>query len=132
MKPIIIIHPDDSVAVALREYHTGDTVNDLGLTLQNDIPAGHKIALRPIKKGQPVLKYGMPIGAAAEDIPAGAHVHTHNLETLLSGELAYAYTPKPMAMHTLPARMFTGYKRKHGRAGRAQRAVDIAHSRLCE
>ncbi|TJZ91454.1 altronate dehydratase [Paracoccus gahaiensis] len=43
------------------------------------IPAGHKIALRPIAAGEPVLKYGQVIGTATQAIAAGAHVHTQNL-----------------------------------------------------
>jgi len=117
MKQIIIIHPDDNVAVALQVFHQGDTIQETGLTLRDDIPAGHKIALRPIAKGAPVIKYGMPIGMALRDIAAGEHVHTHNVKTHLSGELTYTYTP---ALHTLPqapVRTFLGYPRKYGRAG---------------
>ena len=48
---------------------------------------GHKYALVPIKAGENVIKYGSPIGHATEDIGVGAHVHTHNLKTNLSGNL---------------------------------------------
>ena len=50
---------------------------------------GHKYALVPIKAGENVIKYGSPIGHATEDIGVGAHVHTHNLKTNLSGNLEY-------------------------------------------
>ena len=43
------------------------------------MPSGHKIALRAIRAGEAVIKYGSPIGLATAEIPAGAHVHTHNL-----------------------------------------------------
>lgn len=46
-----------------------------------DIPYGHKIAVRPIKKGDTILKYGLSIGTALEDIPSGDHVHIHNIES---------------------------------------------------
>lgn len=117
MKQTILIHPDDNVVVALQPFHKGERIRENGLTLADDIPAGHKIALRPIQKDAPVLKYGMPIGAATKDIRAGEHVHTHNLRTLLAGEVAYQYTPKAGALKSIPARTFQGYKRKHGRAG---------------
>jgi altronate hydrolase len=117
MKQIIMIHPDDNVVVALRPFRQGETIPEIGVALANDVPAGHKIAVRPIRRGEPVLKYGLPIGAATRDIPAGGHVHTHNLKTRLSGEVAYAYTPAPPAVRGLPARTFEGYKRKFGRAG---------------
>lgn len=117
MKQIIVIHPDDNVAVALRALRRGDAIQGIGAALLGDIPAGHKIAVRPIQKGAPVVKYGQPIGAAARDIAAGEHVHTQNLRTRLSGEAAYAYTPAPLRMQSIPARTFMGYKRKFGRAG---------------
>lgn len=46
-----------------------------------DIPYGHKIALRPIKKGETILKYGLSLGKATEDIEVGDHVHVHNIES---------------------------------------------------
>ncbi len=46
-----------------------------------DIPYGHKIAVRPIKKGDAILKYGLSIGTALEDIEVGDHVHIHNIES---------------------------------------------------
>ncbi|MDR1048922.1 MAG: UxaA family hydrolase, partial [Synergistaceae bacterium] len=52
------------------------------LTAVTAVPAGHKIALRDLRRGENVLKYGSVIGAASEDIPRGAHVHVHNLEGL--------------------------------------------------
>lgn len=54
---------------------------------------GHKYAIKPIAKGENVIKYGMPIGHATADIAIGEHVHTHNLATNLDGELAYTYKP---------------------------------------
>jgi altronate dehydratase small subunit len=46
-----------------------------------DIPYGHKIAVRDIKKGDTIYKYGLSIGTALEDIPIGDHVHIHNIES---------------------------------------------------
>ncbi|MBQ4440294.1 MAG: altronate dehydratase [Kiritimatiellae bacterium] len=54
---------------------------------------GHKYAIKPIAKGENVIKYGMPIGHATADIAIGEHVHTHNLATNLDGELSYTYKP---------------------------------------
>ena len=45
------------------------------------IPFGHKFALRLIKTGEPVTKYGETIGLATKDILPGQHVHVHNLES---------------------------------------------------
>jgi hypothetical protein len=47
--------------------------------VEEPIAPGHKIALRRIAAGEPVIKYGSPIGTASRDILAGTHVHTHNV-----------------------------------------------------
>lgn len=47
-----------------------------------DVPYGHKIAVRPIKKGESVMKYGESIGAASADIQKGEYVHVHNMEAM--------------------------------------------------
>ena len=47
-----------------------------------DVPYGHKIAVRSIKKGELIIKYGEEIGAATKDIQKGEYVHVHNLEAL--------------------------------------------------
>ena len=52
---------------------------------------GHKYALRNIYRGENVIKYGSPIGHATVDIKRGEHVHTHNMETNLSGILTYGF-----------------------------------------
>ena len=89
MKEMVRITPRDLVAVALKPLKAGETVSygDGEITLKDDLPMGHKAALRDIRKGEAVIKYGFPIGEATEDIPAGGHVHTHNLHTLLKGEM---------------------------------------------
>jgi altronate hydrolase len=119
MKQLLQINPRDNVAVALSPLTCGDTVEAGGitLTLRTDVPAGHKVALADIPAGSQVIKYGCPIGAAREDIPAGSHVHVHNLRTLLSGELSYRYAPVHATLDHLPVREFPGYPRKDGRVG---------------
>ena len=107
MNDLVRIAPQDSVAVALRLLQAGETASAGGaeVTVREDIPMGHKAALRNIRKGEAVIKYGFPIGEATEDIPEGAHVHTHNLHTLLSGEKEYAWQPmEPQARKTETAR----------------------------
>ena len=79
---------------------------------------GHKYALRDIKCGEDIIKYGNPIGHATCDIKAGEHVHTHNVKTNLSGNLEYSYDPKfydTPACHT--DRTFMGYVRENGDVG---------------
>ena len=50
------------------------------IVLKNDVPFGHKLALKPIAAGASVLRYGQVIGHASRDIAAGEHIHTHNLQ----------------------------------------------------
>ena len=68
----------DNVATALSTLHKGDVA--LGVTIQQDIPSGHKFATAPIAKGCPIVKYESHIGIASCDIQAGEWVHIHNLE----------------------------------------------------
>ena len=79
---------------------------------------GHKYALRDIKAGEDIIKYGNPIGHATVDIKKGEHVHTHNVKTNLSGNLEYTYAPK---FYDIPVatdeRTFMGYVRENGDVG---------------
>jgi altronate hydrolase len=102
---VIQIHPSDNVAVAV------------GANAK--VPAGHKIALRPIKAGSPVVKYGFVIGSAARDIAAGEWVHSDNLQTNLSGELKYEYRGSSNSQEAIDDAVptFMGYRRKNGAVG---------------
>ena len=79
--PALVITARDNVATALESLEPGRVldINGAQLTVAEATPRGHKIALRPIRAGEAVLKYGSSIGTATTDIPAGAHVHTHNV-----------------------------------------------------
>jgi len=81
VKPALVISDRDNVATALETLEAGRTITlgAIAVTLRERIPHGHKLALAPIPAGQPVLKYGSPIGLATSDIPTGAHVHVHNV-----------------------------------------------------
>ena len=119
MNELVRITPKDSVAVALTALPAGTVAHYEGgsVTLLSDLPMGHKAALRDIAKGEAVIKYGFPIGQAKEDIPAGAHVHTHNLHTLLSGARDYEYHPAHPRQEKKAPAAFLGYPRKTGRPG---------------
>jgi len=119
MNEMVRITSRDMVAVALKTLKAGETVSfgSGEITLRDDLPMGHKAALRDIRKGEKVIKYGYPIGEATEDIPSGAHVHTQNLRTLLSGEKDYEWHPvHPKQEKKTPA-LFRGYERKAGKPG---------------
>lgn len=83
--PVIVINARDNVATALEPLDAGAEVSiELdGRTWQikivSDIPQGHKFALRDFEKDESVVKYGEPIGRAAQAIRAGEHVHVHNV-----------------------------------------------------
>ena len=81
MKAALVISARDNVATALEQLSPGRVLQLGGATVRvgETIPPGHKISLRPIAAGEAVIKYGSPIGLASIDIPAGVHVHTHNV-----------------------------------------------------
>lgn len=112
---------DDDVAVALRDLAAQETISvgERSILVTDPIPRGHKLAIRPITAGQAVRKYGWPIGRATADIAIGAHVHSHNLETLLSGTDAYEYTGSAAQTASKPssAGSFLGYRRASGKVG---------------
>ena len=57
------------------------TDETISLKALDAVPLGHKIALRNIKNGETILKYGHDVGRAVADIGKGRHVHTNNLKT---------------------------------------------------
>jgi SAF domain-containing protein len=80
----LLINQEDNVAVALEAIPGGDEFTLVGgaaevrLRARQAIPFAHKIAVRPIAKGEAILKYGVPVAVAAADIAVGDWVHTHN------------------------------------------------------
>ncbi|MBO9712219.1 UxaA family hydrolase [Sphingomonas sp.] len=113
--PLFRIDPRDAVATALRDLEAGESA--LGVTLAQPVPKGHKVALVTLQPGDPVLKFGFPIGRATQPITPGEHVHTHNVSTALETSGAYAYTPIPLPAHAESAATFEGYRRSDGRVG---------------
>ena len=120
MASVLRIHASDNVAVALEPLAAGTeiAVPGLRLTVREDIPAGHKIALQDIPEGENIIKYGFPIGHATQPISRGQHVHIQNLKTNLSDTLSYTWQPTPPApLPEVAPRTFQGYPRKNGRVG---------------
>ncbi|MBK5933502.1 SAF domain-containing protein [Rhodovulum imhoffii] len=73
----------DNVLVATAPLAAGRAAINGGgeIDVLAPVTLGHKIASRPIEKGEKILKYGVPIGSATENIAPGAHVHVHNLQS---------------------------------------------------
>lgn len=95
MKPVLVISDRDNVATALQLLEAGRKLDVSGgsVEVRESIPSGHKVALRAIHRGEPVVKYGSPIGLATMEIEPGAHVHTHNVaSTRGRGDLEPAST----------------------------------------
>ena len=93
------------------------TINKLD-NVEINLNDGHKYALRDIKCGENVIKYGQSIGHATCDIAAGEHVHTHNVKTNLSGKLEYRYEPSEVHGEKVESDMtFMGYVREDGQVG---------------
>jgi altronate hydrolase len=110
------LNEQDSVLVALADLPAGTAVGD-GLTVGETIPRGHKLARRAIAVGEPVMKFGIPIGVATRPIAAGTHIHTHNLEfqTMRVNWRLGGAAPAPKPANRSVG--FEGFKREDGRVG---------------
>jgi altronate dehydratase small subunit len=84
----IVIDRKDNVATALEPLKRGTEIQAgiqgaaEKITLLSDIPLGHKFALRDMRKGGAVIKYGEPVGRSTREIARGEHVHVHNVGSM--------------------------------------------------
>ena len=83
MKKFIVLHPQDSVLICCRQAASGEVIgiDDNEVVLMQDIGLGHKIARHDLSAGDKVIRYGVPIGSATQDIATGEHVHLHNMKS---------------------------------------------------
>ncbi|MDX9860225.1 MAG: UxaA family hydrolase [Rhodospirillales bacterium] len=94
MSRALVLNSSDTVAVALASGVDGTDCALEGakagtIKLQQQIPFGHKVAIRQMAQGEDVIKYGQIIGRATAAIEVGEHVHIHNVESLRGrGDLA--------------------------------------------
>ena len=120
MTSILKINPADNVVVAIQPQSAGAviTVDGKKITVLEDVPAGHKIAIKDLAEGENVIKYGFPIGHAKEAKAAGSWMNENNIKTNLAGLLSYEYHPKDVQLD-IPdeERTFLGYRRKDGQVG---------------
>lgn len=114
--PVIRLHDRDNLVIALADLPKGAVVAGVSVPLPGAVPRGHKLATRAIAKGEIVLRYGQSIGQATEDIPEGAHIHTHNLG-MGPHSTDYAIGQGATPLPPLPPRAFMGYHRADGQVG---------------
>lgn len=116
----IHLHPADQVAIARCEIPAGTTLSipHGTLTTRHNIPAGHKLAITAIEAGAPILRYGYPIGVAAQSIAPGEWVHTHNVALPPNPrDLGYQlWQGTDPTASQLPS-TFLGYRRADGQVG---------------
>ncbi len=113
------LRPDDNVAVVAKPISAGTVVEILGIkvTVASRVGMGHKLALKPIKKGAAVHKYGQIIGFASKDIAPGDWVHVHNVAAdAFERDYAFCRDCPPSPGTAVPGRSFMGYDRGTERA----------------
>ena len=117
MSITIRLDSEDNVVTATRTLESGTTVE--GTATRGIIPRNHKLASGDIAAGEAVRKYAQVIGYASEDIAAGTHVHTHNVEFRnISAEYDFATDLRHVAPVADGAGdSFMGFRRENGRVG---------------
>jgi galactarate dehydratase len=114
------MHESDNVAIVVNDggLDAGAKFDD-GLVVRDRVPQGHKIALRDLKEGEPVVRYNVVIGYALRDIPAGSWVHERLLRMPQARTLADLPRPQvaPVAMEPLEGFTFEGYRNADGSVG---------------
>ncbi|WP_340116698.1 altronate dehydratase family protein [Pelagibius sp. 7325] len=117
--PVIRLDAADNVVVARADIPKGAFLTAEGVTTLHDVPLGHKIATRPLVKGEPVLKYNTVIGFAGEDIAPGSWMHSHNVlmdEFQKDYRFSQDYRPTELLPPAERA-TFQGIRRPDGRIG---------------
>jgi altronate dehydratase len=113
---VIRLHGSDNVVIALQDLAAGSVPPLIGSALPGAVPRGHKIAAKAIASGAEVIRYGQIIGQATEDIPAGGHVHSHNLG-MGPHSSDYAIGTESRALPPLEPLTFQGFHRADGSVG---------------
>ncbi|NCF11037.1 MAG: altronate dehydratase, partial [Gammaproteobacteria bacterium] len=113
--PTIRLNAADDVVIARASLPPGTRLDGEGISTTATVPAGHKVATRPIAPGEPVRRYNQVIGFATTAIAPGDHVHTHNLAMGdFERDYAHASEYRPISPADTPA-TFMGYRRADGR-----------------
>ncbi len=115
--PVIRLNEADNVVIARVPVDPGTPVPEENFVTREQVPAGHKIAARDIRRGEPILKYNTVIGFAVADTPAGTLLHSHNVELRdFDRDYAFARDFKPVELVPESERAtFQGIVRSDGR-----------------
>ncbi|WP_343693345.1 altronate dehydratase family protein [Chitinophaga sp.] len=121
-RSILKVHPHDNVVVALTDLKKGESVQENGIfyTLYDDIPAKHKFTEVALREGEPITMYGVLVGRAKQDLPAGARIGTNNVQHAASD---FQLAPQRKTAWHQPDithwkdRTFLGYHRADGSVG---------------
>jgi altronate hydrolase len=127
----IHLNAADNVAIARVPLAPGQTIRvaDRAITVEDSIPAGHKVALTAIPAGEPVIRYGEMMGRARLRIEPGRHLHTHNV-SFEELSFDYEFPEGDIELPKVPARVptFLGYAREDGRVGTRNYIAVVAAS----
>ena len=113
------LHPNDNVVTARIDLLPNTAVIGEDVACATRIPAGHKVATRPIALGEPIVKYDQIIGFASADIAPGEHVHVHNVALHdFARDYAFGVDARLTALVPESERAgFDGFVRQNGKAG---------------
>lgn len=116
---VLQLKAGDEVAVALRDIRIGEPLSPFDLRAVSDIPFGHKVAVRPLDKGEVIHRLGQPIGLAIEPVAAGSHVHLHNMgfEQSMAGHAIGTRLSNATRRPASDIPTFDGYLRPDGKVG---------------
>ena len=116
---LLVLAPGDDVAVARRDIVKGSEVAFEGgiLLARDDIPSGHKIALKAVSQGDSLIKYGQVIGQTLAAIAPGDHVHVHNLDMPTASSDYSVQNTYVATTYAAETAYFDGFVRPDGRVG---------------
>ena len=113
MNNLIVLNNNDNVGVAQFIIPEKTKIEGKDIVTRDPIPFGHKVCLKTINKGEPVIKYDQIIGFASRDINSGEHVHSHNLE-FKEFDRNYKVSEKKLILDEKSDTFFKGIIRDNG------------------
>lgn len=120
MSKAIKINPQDNMIVALEDLRKGETikVEEQQIVLKEDIQQKHKFTQESLKKGDPLIMYGVKVGVANQEVPNGAALTTKNMDNAFNEDISFENAGKIQNQNPFKnERFFMGYPRKDGTAG---------------